>query len=344
MSNLPFARRYWNRLTSAVVSDGSQPAGRGQRGYTFGQRYWAAFVGFDLPVRKTNSSRSTGSLWPAPAVQKERPGIAPAPDAPAPGEEVDELLGRIRDAVPSPANPICAAETRNLAIHLAATPEQGSFTVAVSITAKDGLTAGTGTLALEEGGVYFVAPLTVPGAVTFRQVPGGEWDLWRIQGRPGRAGWEPGLALPLPRRREGLAAAGRGRGTIVVTAVLPDAEARLTLHRERQGDYLVEIDRVLRTEAPLVIAVRYGTEDGSEALVVVPARGSGLARLDGFSPASPWQVSPVPAASLATLGPDSIAASVRAAVSNETRRAWHEIRDVTPEIRTVIDTELGEVG
>jgi hypothetical protein len=72
MSNLPFARRYWNRLTAAGASGGSPAAGRGRTGYGFWQRYWAAFIAADLPVRQETASAGGGS----PAAVPRSPGSA----------------------------------------------------------------------------------------------------------------------------------------------------------------------------------------------------------------------------------------------------------------------------
>src|SRR6266852_3645873 len=51
MSKPPFARRYWSLLTGAGASGSSLAAGRGRTGYTFWQRYWAAFIVADLPIQ-----------------------------------------------------------------------------------------------------------------------------------------------------------------------------------------------------------------------------------------------------------------------------------------------------
>lgn len=59
MSGASFLRRYWDRLTNADVARVAPSAGRGRRGYTFGQRYWASFVGADLPVRSEQATGQT---------------------------------------------------------------------------------------------------------------------------------------------------------------------------------------------------------------------------------------------------------------------------------------------
>lgn len=164
----------------------------------------------------------------------------------------------------------------------------------------------------------------------------------QIQDRRTRSGEDPGLALPLPRRQIELAAAGKLSGTAVVTVILPDAQARLTLHRERQGGYLIELERTAHANTVLVIAVRYGMENGGEGFVMVPVRQSGLAHLEGFSPTFPWQMVLMAPAHIPALGAESVVSSIHAAANNATKRAWREISSITPEIRNVIEGELGE--
>jgi hypothetical protein len=123
--------------------------------------------------------------------------------------------------------------------------------------------------------------------------------------------------------------------------MLPDAGTRLILHRERQGNYLIEVEKKAHTEALSAIVVRYGTVGAGEGSVVIPARRSGLAHLAGYSPDSPWQASQATAAQVVTWGADSVALSVRAAANNVTKRAWREIGGTEPELRQVIERELG---
>jgi hypothetical protein len=264
-----------------------------------------------------------------------------------PDEELEELLGAIGNVAPRPAQRACRASTRHATMDLLATPENGGFTVAIRITSTSAyrVRVGAQTIALEVNGEYFITLMTPDGSATFRNIPPGEWNLRRLRGRYSHPGDGPSLALPLPRGQTELAAAGRLKGTAVLKAVLPDVQARLILHRERQGDYLVEIEAAgTHAKAPLVLAMRYGTPGGGEGLVVIPAQRSGLARLTGFSPAHPWQASPVTAAEIRAMGADAITASVRAAANNATRRAWREIGVTVPEFRQLIDRELGGIG
>lgn len=256
--------------------------------------------------------------------------------------ELDELLSAVRDAAPSPAHPACRASIRRAVIDLLATSEERGFTVALAITSPSGrpVRTGTPTIALEANGEYFVTAMAPDGSAAFRHVPAGEWNLRRLRGRRSPPGEDPGLALPLPRRQAELAAAGRAAGTSVVKATLPDGQARLILHRERHGDYFLEVEAGVQATAPLALAVRYGTEETGQALVVIPARRSALARLTGFSPDYPWQAAAATAAAIRAAGPDAIAFSVRAAANNATRRAWRELGDAVPELRPVIDREL----
>jgi hypothetical protein len=296
------------------------------------------------PSLSADAARQTGGV-PASGRQPAdgNRALRRSPAAQTLQDEFDEALSMLRDAAPDPAHPVGQAETSHLAVRLAATAaDDGTFTVAVTVTRapeRPGWLAAA-TMALEVGGEYFVTTLSPAGTAAFGRLPGGEWRLWRIRGRRGA----PDLALPLPRSQAGLAAAGKSAGSAVVTVVLPDSETRLTLHRERHGGYDVEVNRPALAGQPLILAVRYGTEDGGEGLVVVPARHTGLARLDGFSPASPWEVSFTTAASLPVLGAVTVIASVRAAANNATKRAWREIASGMPEVHDVIDAGLGGTG
>ncbi len=258
-------------------------------------------------------------------------------------DELEELLGKIRDAVPGPARPVCTAEARHLAVRLEAIPEEDGFTVTITVTTPAEhparIEVGT-TLALEVDGRYFIAVLTQAGFATFRSVPDGEWNPWWIRGRDTRAGEDPGFALPLPRRQAELAAAGERSDTAVLRVVLPDAQGTLTLHRERDGSYLVEIDLRHRADQPVVITMRFGKEDGDVGVVLIPVQRSGLARLDGFSPVAPWQASLASGPPFPALSAASVASSVRASANNATRRAWSDIGDIVPEIRQAIGREL----
>jgi hypothetical protein len=256
-------------------------------------------------------------------------------------EELDELLSALRDAAPGSAHPVCRVETRHAALDLVATAQGTSFTVAVTITSGGHqVRTSAATIALEVDGEFFVAGLIPHGSVVFRGIPAGEWILRRIRGRGTPPEGDPGLALPLPRQQAGLAAARSVEGTVVVKAVLPDAGTWLILHRERHGDFLLEVDKKVHSEMLSAVAVRYGTVGAGEGFIVIPARRSGLAHLAGYSPVSPWQASQVTAARLLAMGADVVAPSVRAAANNVTRRAWREMGDAEPVLRQVIEREL----
>lgn len=262
--------------------------------------------------------------------------------------ELADLAGKIRDAAPSPARPSITAEGHRLTLRLDATPGKGGFAVTITVTTPAGQPArfeDGGTPALEVEGRYFVAVPTPDGAAVFRSVPDGEWNPWWIRGRHPRAGEDPGFALPLPRQQDELAAATERSGSALMSVVLPDARGTLTLHRERDRGYLVEVDLGVGADHLVVITLRFGKEDdGREGRVVIPVRRSALARLDGFSPVEPWQASLATGTrlpDLLTADVIDVAASVRAAASNATRRAWYALGDMMPEIRQVIEQEIG---
>lgn len=260
--------------------------------------------------------------------------------------ELEDLAGKIRDAVPRPARPSVAAEGRHLAARLDAAAGEDGFTVTITVTTPAGYPARLEdgiTPVLEVDGRYFAAVPTPDGTAVFRSVPGGEWNPWWIRGRRTRAGEDPGFALPLPRQQAELAAASERSGTALISVVLPDARGTLTLHRERDRGYLVELDLGADTDHLVVVTLRFGKEDGREGLVVIPVRRSALARLDGFSPVAPWQASLATGTRLPALPAvdiTDVTSSVRAAASNATRRAWSALGDLMPGIQHVIEQEL----
>jgi hypothetical protein len=79
MTGPSFARRYWRSLTESRADPGSPITGRGRADYSFGQRYWAAFVGVVLPAAERPDIAMSGGHVSSPSqwvrgMQTARPG------------------------------------------------------------------------------------------------------------------------------------------------------------------------------------------------------------------------------------------------------------------------------
>jgi hypothetical protein len=227
-----------------------------------------------------------------------------------------------------------------MAIRLDAVAGEHDHTVTVTVTTVSEAAAELAnlpTLAIDVDGRYFVAVPSPSGAATFWSIPGGQWNLRWLRGRPGEA---PGFALPLPPRRTEFLAADERRGTAVLEVVLAEGWGTLILHRERDGGYLAEVALGDRVGRLAVVTLRFGRHDGGEGLVAIPLRRSGLARLDDFSPVEPWQASVAAADELPALPAATVTASVRACANNATRLAWSDLARIMPEIRQQVAREL----
>jgi len=314
MSNQPFTRRYWNRLIDADASAGSPTAGRGRSGYTFWQRYWAALVAIDLPVREAVPAGDE-SLIGAPG---------PAPDGDPAAEFRRTSPGRY------------VVDGQELDVRLEAVPAgAGTFTVTVR-TGLAGARVADVTAWLEVGGRYFVTWLTAEGTGTFEGVPAGPWSLGFL---PRPADLPPDGAATLPRTRAAadLAAASEGAGTAILKVTLPDGRTDLALHRQGVGEYLLEVSVRDAPAGPDVLTVHYGTAEGGGRRLLIPVlEGAALARLPGYAPGASWAASvPVPIGEVRSWDRSEVSASFRAAVGSRTRRAWQAVGAVVPEVRAV---------
>jgi hypothetical protein len=319
MSNLPFARRYWNRLTSADPSGSLPAAGRGRASYAFWQRYWAAFTAVDLPVQEQD--RSLGGLGvPGPADDPARQFNRTSPGRyVVDGQEADVQL----EAVPAGA---------------------GTFTVTVR-TGLAGTRGGGITVWLEAQGRYFLTLLAGDGSGTFMGVPAGRWSLGFLP-RPKNSPQDAVVALPLSLAAADLAAASDGAGTAILKVTLPDGRTELALHRQDAREYLLEVSIRDASTDPEVLMVRYGTADGGVQRVLIPVRGGvALARLPRYAPATAWTVSvPIPAAEVRSWDESVVRTSFRAAVGGRTKSAWRAIGAVTPQVQRVISEATDQEG
>jgi hypothetical protein len=314
MSGLPFARRYWNRLTNADTSDGSQPAGRGQRGYTFGRRYWAAFVAVDLPVRETvGLAEQRGSAGSGLSSPDDDPGAEFRRTSPGryviDGQEADVQL----EAVPSGA---------------------GTFTVTIRTgLARSGSAAVTAWLEVQ--GSYFVALLTAAGTGIFEGVPAGPWSLGFLP-RPADIPRYGAMTLPRTRAAADLAAASEGTGTAILKVKLSDGRTELALHRQGASEYLLEVTVQDALSDPEVLTVYYGTSGGGRRLLIPVIGRAALARLPGYVAGAPWAASVlVPVGEVRSWDALMVRESFDAAVGGSTRRAWRAIGAAVPEVRQV---------
>ncbi|MEW1636947.1 hypothetical protein AB0469_23065 [Streptomyces sp. NPDC093801] len=175
-------------------------------------------------------------------------------------------------------------------------------------------------------------------------VPGDARDGSRP--RPLAPGWFPLPRLP---QADGLAAAGGD--TVLLEASSPDSTARFLLHGHRDPVPGYSLELVVLGAAgvaPLMTAVRYADEDGSERLLLVPVvRGrfgpaASYVRLAGYAGGG-WAASlSGPVAPDSTWDVATVALSVAACLNEATRDAWREVRAliVDPGLRRVIDREL----
>jgi hypothetical protein len=81
MTRSSMARRYWRSLAGAQPVPEALAEGRGRAGYSFGQRYWAAFIGVILPEREDAKAARSLARFPSPS---QRARTMPAAD-PGPG-------------------------------------------------------------------------------------------------------------------------------------------------------------------------------------------------------------------------------------------------------------------
>lgn len=358
MSGRSFGGKYRAALVGAGAPENAPAAGsmsaRGRAGYSFWQRFWASFIGVDLPVRSKEAARDdAGFAASAPVPGGPRDG--PLTDA-----ELDALLRRLEDAAAGLAPAGMSAQTPGVSAVVSVVPD-GAATFGVSlrlIPAPGRRLSLPLTVALVADRTYFVAGVSADGIGTFRYVPAGAWSLRRIsrpapglpapgvdatqdQASPSGQGGNSPVALPAPRTGDWLAAASTTRSGVLVM-VLP--EARLVLHRGPGDVFLLEVLVAELDQTPLIVTVRYGTTSGAARDLVIPVAGKGaLARLSGYSPSAAWEASAVSVSSrLHGWDPERIAPSVRAAANNATRRAWRAISEFAPaEIRDLIEAELG---
>jgi hypothetical protein len=155
--------------------------------------------------------------------------------------------------------------------------------------------------------------------------------------------------LPVPDSPAALAAADPAQGSAsVVRATSPDGLASFILYERGDGEYWLEVSPAPAAPAPRVVLVRYTEAGGGQRELLIPVDGAGdtptaVVRLPGYLPGSWHAAGPVPPADVPAWDSDMIAASVDAAVTSATVRAWQRLASVVPDgVRQVIVDALGE--
>jgi hypothetical protein len=153
---------------------------------------------------------------------------------------------------------------------------------------------------------------------------------------PGGAGGHLlSFPLPVPPGVADLAAADPAEGGPPVgETASPDGLARFALFDRGDGEYWLEASFTGGTELPVVIRLRYTTTERQRGELLVPVGGrsgfTSVVAVPGYD-GGPWRAwSPVPLAGVWSASPELVNASVRAALSSATVRAWERLASAAP--------------
>ena len=129
-------------------------------------------------------------------------------------------------------------------------------------------------------------------------------------------------------------------------AVSPDGLARFALFDRGDGEYWLEVSPAASTEVPVITRLRYTTVEEQRRELLVPVgggtRSSSVVALRGYD-GGPWRAwVPVPLASVWSGVPDLVEASVGAALTSATVRAWERLASAVPEYGRKLITEAIE--
>lgn len=136
---------------------------------------------------------------------------------------------------------------------------------------------------------------------------------------------------------------------LIKELVLPDARAEYFVRRTTSipPRYRVEVVVRDRDVLPAMVSLRYDTPDGDqEILVPVGAQEAGPAasqvELPRFEGSGPLEASaPSPVVPAAVWDGEIVAVSVRAAVTEATRNAWRQVREIVSDpLRQIISRAL----
>lgn len=186
----------------------------------------------------------------------------------------------------------------------------------------------------------FEEVVDLPAEVNARQPAGG--SLGHAAGRL------LSFLLPVPPRPAALAAADPAEGAPpVAEAVSPDGLARFALFNRGDGEYWLEVSLAASTEAPVITRLRYTTTEQQRMELLVPVGGgtpsSSVVALRGYD-GGPWRAwVSVPPASVWSGTPDLVDASVEAALTSATVRAWERLASAAPEYGRELITQAIEV-
>jgi hypothetical protein len=140
--------------------------------------------------------------------------------------------------------------------------------------------------------------------------------------------------LPVPPPPAALAAADPPGGASPVGETdSPDGLARFTLLAQRDGGYWLEVSSAPSAGSPLIVRLRYTTaaQQRTELLVPVSSPSASVVSLAGYDGGAWRGWSQVPLDSVWSGSPEVVRASVRAAVTAATVRAWQRVASAAPE-------------
>ncbi len=168
---------------------------------------------------------------------------------------------------------------------------------------------------------------------------------------PGRGGGRLlSFPLPVPPGPADLAAADPAEGAPPVgEAASPDGLTRFAVIDWGDGEYFLEMSTTAEAEIPVIIRLRYTTTERQRGELLVPVEGgvafASVVAVPGYD-GGPWRAwSSVPVAGVWSASPDLLSASVRAALSSVTVRAWERLASVAPEYRRrLINQAIEEAG
>lgn len=150
------------------------------------------------------------------------------------------------------------------------------------------------------------------------------------------------FSLPVPPPPAALAAAGPPGGASPVGETdSPDGLARFTLLEQRDGGYWLEVSSAHSAGSPLIVRLRYTTaaQQRTELLVPVSSPSASVVSLAGYDRGAWRGWSRVPLDSVWSGSPEVVQASVRAAVTAATVRAWQRVASAAPEHSRELITE-----
>jgi hypothetical protein len=180
------------------------------------------------------------------------------------------------------------------------------------------------------------------------EVDAGQTPESSVSGRGG--GRLLSFRLPVPPGRADLAAADPAEGAPPVGEVAsPDGLTRFALFDRGDDEYWLEVSVTGEPEIPVIVRLRYTTTGRQRGELLVPVWGgsgsTSVVAVPGYDGGS-WKAWPaVPVAGVWSASADLLNASVRAAVSSATVRAWERLASAAPEYsRRLIDQAIEEAG